>query len=409
MVSKLVRNVACRAHFINFTIILAMAVVFLLPALDNGFPFVFSDTGQYLGVFGIRHLQGRPAYYAIFTRLLDLGLSPWPSVVVQSLITSWVIWLFASVLFAINGAIRLLSLGVLLLLGTSLPWFVGWMMPDIFTPLMIIALALLCFARDSLPRPSEIILVLLIGAALAIHQANLPVALWMIPAFGLCALLGWRPRKGFLHGLFASGIGLTLGVVALVAMHLVSGTFGLSSSGSVFLLARTLGDGTALSCLEQVCPQQRFAVCAQLDELKSLNSLHPGELADYFLWAGPLRELGGFRAEEAEAKAIVVGTLLNYPLAQFRAAVGNGWRQFFCFRTGTELTTYSETDDLSVAIRAAFGAVIYDNYRQSKQIRNIFEFDWINRIHIPIKLKQAVHPQRESDGRGCHRPAGCRP
>jgi hypothetical protein len=293
-------------------------------------------------------------------------------------------------LFAINGAIRLLSLGVLLLLGTSLPWFVGWMMPDIFTTLMIIALALLCFARDSLPRPSEIILVLLIGAALAIHQANLPVALWMIPAFGLCALLGWRPRKGFLHGLFASGIGHTLGVVALVAMHLVSGTFGLSSSGSVFLLARTLGDGTALSYLEQVCPQQRFAVCAQLDELKSLNSLHPGELADYFLWAGPLRELGGFRAEEAEAKAIVVGTLLNYPLAQFRAAVGNGWRQFFCFRTGTELTTYSETDDLSVAIRAAFGAVIYDNYRQSKQIRNIFEFDWINRIHITVIIASSL-------------------
>jgi hypothetical protein len=305
--------------------------------------------------------------------------------------TSWIIWRFASALFAVSGALRLLSLAVLLTLGTSLPWIVGWMMPDIFTPLMIIALALLFFAQDALPRPSEILLVFLIGAALAFHQANLPVAFWTFPAFGLCALLGWRPRKPFFRGLFASGIGLTLGVVALVGMELLSGRFGLSSSGSVYLLARMLGDGTALSYLEQVCPQQHFAICPHLDELKSLNSRHPGELADYFL-AGPLwSELGGFRAEEAEAAAIVGGTLLNYPVAEFRAAVHNGWRQLFCFRTGPELKPYSEPAFyVPFAIRAVFGPAIYDNYRQSKQMRNILEFDTINRIHLTVVIASSL-------------------
>ncbi len=51
-----------------------------------------------------------------------------------------------------------------------------------------------------------------------------------------------------------------------------------------------LEDGTALSYLEQTCPRQHFAVCADLNELKSYNSLHPypqaypqNTLFNYFL------------------------------------------------------------------------------------------------------------------------------
>jgi hypothetical protein len=107
-------------------------MLFLLPAAINGFPFVYSDTGVYLGMSGIRHFSGRPASYAIFNRLVDLRLSPWPSAILQSLVTSWTIWRFASSLFHVTGPLRLLSLAVALTFGTSLPWFVGWIMPDIF-------------------------------------------------------------------------------------------------------------------------------------------------------------------------------------------------------------------------------------------------------------------------------------
>src|SRR6266481_9191740 len=95
-------------HLITSTVVLAMAVLFLLPALDNGFPFVFPDTGTYLGGAGLAHIpQSRPIYYAWFTRAFDLRLSPWPSVVVQSLITAWMIWRFAWALFGLTAASRL--------------------------------------------------------------------------------------------------------------------------------------------------------------------------------------------------------------------------------------------------------------------------------------------------------------
>jgi hypothetical protein len=235
----------------HYAVIFAMAALFLLPEVVNGFPLVFSDTGTYMGLW-TRNFVDRPAYYAIFNRVIDLHLSPWPAVVAQSLMTAWIIRCFASSLFDIIGTLRLLWLTALLTLGTSLPWFVSWIMPDVFTGLMIIALCLLCFAHDLLRRSSMIFLVLLIAAAVAFHQSNLPIAVSMLPALALCACLGWRPSKAFLHGLLAGGIGLALGMVGLITMNLVlSGSFGLSSSGSVFLLARMLADGTSSDTLKK--------------------------------------------------------------------------------------------------------------------------------------------------------------
>jgi hypothetical protein len=375
-------------------IILAMTALFILPALYNRFPFVFPDTGGYLGAWGMRNTV-QNVYYAVFNRITDLRISPWPTVVVQSAMTAWVIWRFASTVFSIKGMFRLILLSVFLTMCTSLPWFVSWLMPDIFTSLMIIALTLLCFLQDRVPRSSKIILVLLISTAVAVHQSHLPVALWTLPGLGLCVLLGWRPSKAFLHGFFAIGLGLALGIAALATANLLSGRLGLSRGGSVFLLARMLEDGTALSYLKQVCPQQRFGVCTYLDELESYNSLHPNSLSGHFLFGGPLEKLGGVVAEEQEATTIVVSTLLKYPLVQLRASMDDAWHQLLLFATGAEFSNYPGVSsnypgdrDISSSegVRVVFGAAVYDSYSHSKQVRGILTFDFINHIHLAILI-----------------------
>ena len=116
-----------RVHFITFTIILAMTLLFLLPALDNGFPFWYPDASAYVGGPGLTHVDpSRSIYYILFTRVFDLpilgpsttswtpwnvkGWSPWASVVLQSLITAWVIWRFASTLFRLTTGFPLIVL-----------------------------------------------------------------------------------------------------------------------------------------------------------------------------------------------------------------------------------------------------------------------------------------------------------
>ena len=393
----LVDEDATRNRVITWAIIFAMAVIFLLPALVNGFPFVFGgDTGTYLGGAGLRHLpQDRPIYYGIFNRLTNLKLSPWPTVVVQSLLTAWVIRCFTSAFFSLSEVSQLLSLAFFLTVGTSLPWFVGQLMPDIFTPLMILALSLLLLVPDILSRSSQLILAALISISVAFHQANFLVALWAVPAIVLCALLGWRPSKLFVNGLLASTIAVAVGMAALFTANVSGGRWALSSGGSATLMARLLEDGTAVKYLEQACPQRHFAVCAYLDEIKSYHlSTHtfPGgaqdTLSTWFIWFGPLDQLGGFRAEEAEASTIVANTLLSYPLSSLRAAIGNAFRQLVSFRTGgdSSLFAYPESGWESIAIRSVFGPVVYEHYRHSRQIRG-FGFGWfeaLNYFHFVI-------------------------
>jgi len=378
-------------YFFTFAIILLMSGIFLVPAWDNGFPFVFFDSGTYL-IGGIRE-PSRPPYYTLFNKFVDLNITPWFGIVLQTLTVSLIIWRLTSSLFEITGFAPLAILAIGLTAGTSLPWFAGWIMPDVFTALMILALALLCFAQDKFSRSWVIVLALGIGAALAFHQANLLVAAWALPALGLCALLGWRPARSSAHGLFAGAAGIAIGVAALVAVNVAAGRgFALSFHGPVVLLARLLDDGTALSYLEEACPQRRFAVCAQLDELKSYRA-HPSSnepLSDYFIWGGPLDKLGGFHAEQPEAIAIVQATLAKYPLVQLRTTIHNGWRQLFFVGTGSELQPYSEEEYVSTAIKSRFGSTVYEQYRNSKQMRNILEFDLLNQVHISVLIASSL-------------------
>jgi hypothetical protein len=296
----------------------------------------------------------------------------------------------------------LLLEALVLALGTSLSWFVGHILPDIFTPLMILALALLLVTGDTLPRVTRIWLMLLISAAAAFHQANLLVALWMLPALGLCVLLGWHPSKASIHGALESGFALALGAAALFTANLVDGRFALSNGGSVLFMARLMDDGIVLGYLEKTCPQQRFAVCADLDKLRSLkhemtltggadtgtvvdhlfNAAPPALVSSYFLW-DVVPRLGGSRAEEGEARAIVTGTLGAYPLAVARAVVGNAWTQLFIFRTYV-YTDLSEASFWSITIRNIFGPAVYDHYVNSKQGRHALQLRLLNYIHVTV-------------------------
>jgi hypothetical protein len=290
-------------HIFSFSIVLVMSITFAIPAFINGFPFVFDDTGAYLAPGGIHSIpQDWPIYYAVFNRILDINLSPWPGIFAQSLLAAWMLRCFASTFFAITPVSHLL-LAFLLTISTSLPWFVGQLMPDIFTSLMILSLGLLLLAADALSRSSGLVVAALISASVAFHQANFLVALWIVPAIVLCLVLGWRPSKLFLNGLIASFVALILGVAALFTINVVAGRWALSSGGSVIYMARLLEDGPAFNYLDTACVKQRFAICALLNGLKSYRptivSFPDGRsydvpLALYFVFGGLSTNLGAF-------------------------------------------------------------------------------------------------------------------
>ena len=81
-----------------FALLLA-APPLLWPAVWNGYPLVFADTGTYL-TQAIHHYAGwdRPIFYSLFMFPLHATVTVWPVVIVQALITAYVLHLVCRIL-----------------------------------------------------------------------------------------------------------------------------------------------------------------------------------------------------------------------------------------------------------------------------------------------------------------------
>src|SRR5688572_3834035 len=149
--------------------IAAMALVLLAPALWNGFPLIYPDTGGYLERPLLGTLEmGRSALYGAFL-LIGAPLAFWPNIAVQALLIAWLIVL---VLGAHGLARPALALGIVIVLAltTSLPWFTSQLMPDVFFPAGVLAIYLLVFHAATLRRSERSALVVLIIFAVASHM-----------------------------------------------------------------------------------------------------------------------------------------------------------------------------------------------------------------------------------------------
>ena len=104
----------------------------IYPALYNGFPLVFYDTGGYIArAFEPELVPGRSVAYGYLLWVLDLGLAYWPAILVQSGVVVWLIHVCARVHDLSHGPLPLAATTAGLAIGTGLPWFTAQLMPDI--------------------------------------------------------------------------------------------------------------------------------------------------------------------------------------------------------------------------------------------------------------------------------------
>ena len=131
------------------------AALLLWPALWNGYPIVFADTGTYLSQAIHRYLGwDRPAFYSVFMLFLHATITTWPVVMAQALIAAWVLRRTVAMIWpGLDG--RWLPVLVLpLAAGTWLPFLVSELTPDVFTPLLVLAVGMVS-AESSFPHPAS--------------------------------------------------------------------------------------------------------------------------------------------------------------------------------------------------------------------------------------------------------------
>jgi hypothetical protein len=159
------------------------------PALWNGYPIAFADTGTYLSQ-AMHHYLGwdRPVFYSLAIDGLHLGLTTWPVIVAQAAVAVLVLDQTRSAIGVPRG--WLAPLIVFVALTTWLPWLTSELMPDLFTPLLVLLLGVLVFARsppaaEAAPlsrwgrwrRPA---LVLLAAFMIATQQSSVPLSIALL-------------------------------------------------------------------------------------------------------------------------------------------------------------------------------------------------------------------------------------
>lgn len=311
------------------------ALLLLWPAVLNGYPIVFSDTGALLAqtVTGAR-IWDKPFVYAPVMAALHWQWSLWPVALAQGALLSWVLWLTQR---GVVGRARAgVHLGVCAGLAalTAAPWFAALLLPDILAPVLVLALALLGWAGDRLTGRERLGLAAVATLAAAAHLAHLPLAAAVI-ALVVLARRGWRALAWC-----AAPLGLALLVLA-VGNWDRHGRFAVSPYGSVFLLARLVADGPAARVIDAACaatPAPAWHMCGWAGRLPTDS--------DAFLWAGdgplwaPRRDgaqPGGPISLAPEASAIVAATIAAEPLGVLRAVLRNGWAQAGLVRVGDTL------------------------------------------------------------------------
>ena len=354
----------------------AMLLAVLAPALWNGFPFIFSDTGGYLA----RPLQGtlelgRSALYGTFLAI-GVPLDFWPNIVVQAALTIWLIVLTLRV-HGLGGR-PLLSLAVVVVLtvASAMPWYADTLMPDILLPCAVLALTLLAFHPGQLRRGERIALIVVVAIAIASHMSTLALCLGLLVALALaCWLPLTLPRPRLKLATVAAAAGLLLAPLSNLA---ITGQFAFTPGGETFLFGRLVQDGIITRYLAERCPDPSIRLCAFRDSMPTS--------ADEWLWApgNPVGELGGWRAFRPEARYLIVDTLRRYPAMHATTAVRAVFDQMLLMKTEVSVNP----DWISPAVEALTEMVpqLMPRLKAARQLGAPFSLDTLNILHVAVAV-----------------------
>jgi hypothetical protein len=362
-----------KALYGAFTVF-AGALILLVPAVLVGRPFIFWDTPTFYswghdivaaindhwpplshfpshrGLWAADNFQGawrdisadqyqlvlssigaRSKFYALPLYLLGSRFGLWTPTILQALLVSWLLWVTTTVVLDSRRSSVFLAVVVALTVGTSVPFFATFLMPDIFAALGILATALLLCFGERITSLQRVSLVLVIVSAILVHASDvaaLTVLVFSAIVFRWLASLSALPRAGFAMVGLGFVLALTTAVISDIGIRTV---FGGPVETAPFLEGRVIADGPGRLYLQETCGQKQLAACIYKDaDVRTPDDIIWPFPSDHEL---PLitnpTERQRFLDEQTQ---VVLGTLLTHPLAEIKVALKNGFRALADFR-----------------------------------------------------------------------------
>jgi hypothetical protein len=360
--------------------IAAMALLiplFMTAAWWNGFPFVFFDTGAYV-LEGLAHffVPERAAVYSLFLHYAGAKASLWYVAWVQCLIVAFVLTEFARAVAPKTSLWKLLVVGVVLLLFTSLPWFTADIEPDSITAALAMAIYILAFHASAMGWGRSILLLLVAGFATAVHPSHLGLSAGLAISIAVFRFVCLFVPKLAKPNPLLPALGFALGLsLVLAANYSLTHKLFVSRSGPVFLFARLLGEGVVKQTLDEICPTQHLKLCAYKDSLPPT--------ADDWLWGtnSPFNKLGRFKGTQKESAIVVAECLHRHPLASFGLGLWPALQQFVMVRTGDGIAPQQWVLDPEFR---HFLPKQLAAYHAARQQQGGVRFEAVNVVHVTI-------------------------
>ncbi|MEM9836626.1 MAG: hypothetical protein AAF828_08995 [Bacteroidota bacterium] len=303
------------------------AFILTIPALINRFPFIYSDTGTYVGVGfndGISYI--RPLAYGVFLRHASMKESMFLVVFIQAWLVVGCMRLFLKYFFPDLSRFFLPALVALLTTCTSIGVTTGMLMPDFTTPFLFLIVSLWLFT-DKLHWSSRVFTFIVLWFTLANHHSHAYILFLMLAGLAFFKLVtpvfksvAWT-RIVVLFGI------LCLGYFSIPGAHyLKKGEFVASKSRNVFLVSRFHQMGLLKDFLDHQCPAKGYTLCQYREDIPKS-----------FLWdpASPLQKDGGWIPNNTNY-APVVRDFFQQPKYLHRFAIKSietTFQQLFFFKT----------------------------------------------------------------------------
>ena len=275
-----------RTRLQHLATVLLGALFLSWPAFYNGFPLLYPDSMTYLDdgrtVARAVFLHQFSQYYGVRSFFYSLGIlpfhwniTPWPIVLLQSVLVAWVLWLVVRSVTPRHTASRYLAVVLTLSLLTGVSWFSVFIMPDILGPLVYLSFYLLVFAPETLSRAERFSLYPIAVWGITAHATHLVLAAGLILLLALYAAVERRRFLPRIKSVAETAAILAVAAAAQLALHgYLYGKPSLNGERPPYLMARVIADGTGRQYLETHCPQVQFAICNRMP----LHSTDPDDM-----------------------------------------------------------------------------------------------------------------------------------
>ncbi len=353
------------------------SILLLGAALYNGYPLTFWDTRAYVEHAGsLLPRTDRLIGYSVFIRAFSFHGSLWPVVIAQCALVAWLLARLSRSLVGSSSGPRQLALIFFLTSVTALPWISGQLMPDVFAPILVIALFLLV-ETDARDRFEKGALLGIVAGCVGIHLTHFPMGI------GLC-LVAWRVHRGADRGRALARVGpplaaLVVGLVAIAGFNGVrTGRVSLASGSDAFILGHLVESGIASKELDEHCPERAYLLCPYRRSLPMP--------ADDFLWVDRL-DLHPWENADAirvESRRLFRDSLREHPLLHARVFIEYTVAALFAVGTGEGLD--GEAQYLVEPQIARYAPRDVAAYRAARQQFSAVPLAAIRGIQTPIAI-----------------------